>query len=175
MPRPLSVSEALAAIQDDLCWEYKVLLTWSNVSAGLASFSISETEIEDKDHFKCAASTCWRHETHHTSLDTLLLLRRGWWRKGGGYLICNGRIKIKVPTYFWQRSQSKHSIFAILDYETEIGGWRSNIIVTIILWIGIRCLRIWACELVFNDNWTGSTGVWKGLFPWVFLSIKPEA
>jgi len=31
-------------------------------------------------------------------------------------------IKIRVPTYFWQRSQSKHSIFAILDYETEVGG-----------------------------------------------------
>jgi len=29
-------------------------------------------------------------------------------------------IKIRVSTYFWQRSQSKHSIFAILDYETEI-------------------------------------------------------
>ena len=31
-------------------------------------------------------------------------------------------IKIRVPTYFWQRSQSKHSIFANLDYETEVGG-----------------------------------------------------
>lgn len=70
--------EALAAIQDDLCWEYKVLLAWSSVSAGLASFSVSETEIEGKDHFKCAASTCRRHETHHASPDTLLLLRRGW-------------------------------------------------------------------------------------------------
>ena len=70
--------EALAAIQDDLCWEYKVLLAWSSVSAGLASFSVSETEIESKDHFKCAASTCRRHETHHASPDTLLLLRRGW-------------------------------------------------------------------------------------------------
>ena len=78
MPLPLSVSEALAAIQDDLCWEYKVLLAWSNVSAGLASFSTSETEIEDKDHFKCATSTYRRHETHHASPDTLLLLRRGW-------------------------------------------------------------------------------------------------
>jgi len=31
-------------------------------------------------------------------------------------------IKIRMFTYFWQRSQSKHSIFAILDYEIEIGG-----------------------------------------------------
>jgi len=30
-------------------------------------------------------------------------------------------IKIRVPTYFWQRGQSKHSIFAILEYETEVG------------------------------------------------------
>jgi len=31
-------------------------------------------------------------------------------------------IKIRMFTYSWQRSQSKHSIFAILDYEIEIGG-----------------------------------------------------
>jgi len=31
-------------------------------------------------------------------------------------------IKIRVPTCFWQRSQSKYSIFVILDYETEVGG-----------------------------------------------------
>jgi len=55
---------------DDLCWEYKVLLAWSSVSAGLASFSISETEIEGKDHFKYAASTCRCHETRHASPDT---------------------------------------------------------------------------------------------------------
>jgi len=37
-------------------------------------------------------------------------------------LIMQVQIKIREPNYFWQRGQSKHSIFANLDYETEVGG-----------------------------------------------------